>query len=57
MVEAIQQTAVLVALIGVIIVWAFPEDTFNTFAKVIILGGVFGGVATAVVTAFIRIWQ
>ena len=57
MVENVQDTALIVATICAIMVWTFPEEAVPDAAKVIILGGVFGGVATAVVTAFIRIWQ
>ena len=57
MVEQIQDTALLVAIICAIMVWTFPEEAVSDAAKVIILGGLFGGVATAVVTLFIRIWQ
>ena len=57
MVENVLDTALLVAAICAIMVWALPEEGVSDAAKVIILGGLFGGVATAVVTAFIRIWQ
>ena len=57
MVENVQDTALLVATICAILVWVLPEEAVPVAAKVIIMTGLFGGVATAVVTAFIRIWQ
>ena len=57
MVEQIQDTALIVATICAVMVWIFPEEAVPDAAKVIIMAGLVGGVATAVVTAFIRIWQ
>ena len=57
MVENVQDTALLVATICAMMVWMFAEEAVPEAAKVIIMAGLVGGIAAAVFTAFIRIWQ
>ena len=57
MIDAIQQTALLIGVTCFVIVMVTDSDTLPTIVMAAVLVCLFGGLGTAFVTTIIKIWS